>query len=92
MPVKTIHSFIGINFSLPLVYNGEFGALVLTSPSKRTMCMVAGGSHCPNRFATRRLSWVTYSIVYFKPDTSPANSRELEAVESSSANQGYHAI
>ena len=27
-----------------------------------------------------------------KPDTFPANSRELEAVESSSANQGYHAI
>ena len=32
-----------------------------------------------------------YSLL-IKPDTFPANSRELEAVESSSANQGYHAI
>lgn len=32
-----------------------------------------------------------YSLL-IKPDTSPVNSRELEAVESSSANQGYHAI
>jgi hypothetical protein len=32
-----------------------------------------------------------YSLL-IKPDTFPSNSRELEAVESSSANQGYHAI
>ena len=34
---------------------------------------------------------VLYSLL-IKPDTFPANSRKLEAVESSSANQGYHAI
>lgn len=32
-----------------------------------------------------------YSLL-IKPDTFPINSRELEAVESSSANQGYNAI